>query len=102
MNTATFIKRLNEWKSDARLYKLSSPISFTAWEIDDNDNDIEIEISTNYVVVSAVVALFSGPETFIFPSDKDGNTLDMLELPGSSRGHLNHIKALNDAGYSVD
>jgi hypothetical protein len=56
---------------------------------------------TEYVVVSAVVATFSGPETYIFPADKDSKVLNWLELNGSFRGALDHAEALKGAGYTI-
>lgn len=54
-----------------------------------------------HVVVSAVDDLFSYEETLIFPSDKRGNVIDCLALPGSYRGGLDHGEALRGAGYEV-
>lgn len=68
---------------------------------DDSDEFVAITHTYEYVIVSAVVVDYSGPETYIFPADSDGKALDMLELPGSYRGDLNHAQALANAGYSV-
>ena len=46
-----------------------------------------------YVVVSAAV-VFGRPETFMFPSDSDGNITDWTELPGSLTDVLDHEAAL--------
>ncbi len=54
---------------------------------------------SEYVVVSAVVALYSGPETYIFPADETGHITGYGELDGSYRGGLSHETALRDAGY---
>ena len=80
MKTATFVKCLSVLSGDARLYALSGG---------------------GYVVVSAVDADFSGPETYIFASDEKGNVLDWTELDGSFRGEFNHKMALENAGYEV-
>ena len=88
METAQFIKEMNNFKGDARLYKLSKPIHF-----DDE--------KTNYVIVSGANAMFSGPETYIFPSDKDGKILDWGELPGSFRGSIDHETAMLGAGFEI-
>lgn len=53
----------------------------------------------DYVVVSAAVAMFSGPETYIFGTDENGDRTDFGELPGSFRGALDHEAALKGAGY---
>ncbi len=55
-----------------------------------------------FVVVSAVNAMFSGPETLIFPSDESGEITDWGELEGSFRGSLDHSEALEDVGYEVE
>ena len=54
-----------------------------------------------YVTVSAVVAWFSGPETYIFPSTDKGEITGFLELEGSYQGGLNHLEALSNAGYTL-
>jgi hypothetical protein len=53
------------------------------------------------VAVSAVVAPFSGPETYIFPCDETGWITAWGELDGSYRGGLDHAAALEAAGYTV-
>jgi hypothetical protein len=87
VKTARFIRRLAHWKSDARVYELSEP--FNGFEL---------------VIVSAVDALFSGPETYIFgatvESLEENRAADYLELDGSFRGALDHERALRNAGYS--
>jgi len=55
--------------------------------------------STHYLIVSAVDVPHSGPETFIFPANRSGDVISWLELSGSYRGGLSHIKAIEDAGY---
>jgi len=85
---ATFIRQLEGWRSDARLYHLDPAISFET--IDDMGK-------TDYVIVSA--ARMMGPETYIFPARKDGTAINMLELSGSFRGSLDHAQALLNAGY---
>lgn len=83
--TATKIKNLNGWEGDARLYRLSEPLD-----------------GHEYVIVSAVVAMFSGPETYIFPADPEGEVTGWGELEGSFRGGLDHVEALEGAGYVVE
>ena len=53
------------------------------------------------MIVSSVVAIFSGPETYIFGAKEDGEPADFSELEGSYRGGLDHKKALKNAGYSL-
>lgn len=79
----TLIKKLEGWwQGDARLYELTEPVQYRGGHL------------TNYVVVSATVVPGSGPETYMFASDEDGNVLSWGELPGSFRGGLDHKKAL--------
>lgn len=59
------------------------------------------DYTTVHVVVSAVHAPYSGPETYVFPADPDGAILDWAELEGSYRGGLDHAEALQGAGYEV-
>ena len=87
---ATLIKNLAGWKGDARLYRVDPPIQFNE------------DRKTNYVVVSAATVMFSGPETYIFPASSEGEILDWLELPGSFRGAMDHARALEGAGYSIN
>jgi hypothetical protein len=72
---ATYIKTIEGWTGDARLYEL--------------DGEIETYsgVKTNHVIVSATVVLFSGPETYIF-----AEVLDWSELPGSFRGGYSHLQ----------
>ena len=97
MKTAKFVRQIEGWQGDARLYRLSDPMAWEKWTSDDGVSKNE----ANHVIVSAVVALYSGPETYIFPADSDGNCLDFGELTGSFRGSLDHAAALEDAGYEV-
>jgi hypothetical protein len=96
MKVATEIRKLEGFQGDARLFKLSEPVTY--------DYDYETKQdrkSTNYVVVSAVNAMFSGPETYIFPADEQGEIVNWSEMDGSYKGELDHARALRDAGYEV-
>ncbi len=53
------------------------------------------------IVCSAVVAMFSGAETYAFACDEDGNVRDFSELSISRRGILDPAKILELAGYEV-
>lgn len=91
-NTATFIGKVNPGaRGDMELYELNPPL---------HDEYAE-GAPFRYVVVSTVIAPFSGPETYIFPADEQGNILSYGELEGSFRGALSHTRALNNAGYEV-
>jgi hypothetical protein len=85
--TAKQIAVITDWKSDARVFELSEPLD-----------------GHKFVIVSAVDAMFSGPETYIFPAvakGEDWEASDMGELDGSFRGDLNHAEALRNAGYEI-
>ena len=82
MNTATEIKRLKDWRGDARVYRLSKPLE-----------------GFSHVVVSAANVPFSGPETFIFGGTNEKGEVEWKELTGSFKGDLDHARALRDAGY---
>ena len=96
---AKFLKNMKgSFTGDARLYELSKAVTFKSG-YDDDDNPVQDE--TYFVVVSGIVAMFSGRETYIFPSDQDGNVLDWGELEGSFRGNIDHQAALANLGYEV-
>ena len=59
---------LEGFSGHAALYELDEEIGYDEdWEVPG-----KFEGHTKYVVVSAAVAMFSGPETYIFPADQDG------------------------------
>ncbi len=88
---AVEIKRLEGLRGDARLFRLSEPISYG----DGNRG------STNYVIVSASVVPFSGPETYIFPANEEGEVISWGEMDGSYRGGLSHKEAIRNAGWNT-
>lgn len=94
-HTATFIETKQGFRGDARLYRLSPPISQTDW-----DGESE---SHEYVIVSAIASAFDTmrDETYIFPADSEGNITSWGELDGSFQGEMDHEKALSNAGYTV-
>lgn len=55
-----------------------------------------------FVIASASKAMFTGPETYIFPADADGEVVSWAEMEGSYRGGLSHAKAFAGAGYSIE
>lgn len=95
MNKATLVKRMSGFAGDARLFRLDPPMQYKHWDDDDETRTAE------HVIVSAVVAPFTGPETYIFESDDEGRIEDYMELPGSLRGTLSHTEALSGAGYEI-
>ena len=95
MKTATFVKEMHDnFRGNARLYKLSDPLINESY-------GAARRVEYNHVVVSAAIVDYSGPETLIFGADKNGKVLEWLELPGSFRGALDHVRALHDAGYEI-
>jgi hypothetical protein len=89
MKKATFIKEIKEgFVGEARLYKVDPPMFCE-----------ETESKYEYVIVSGVYALGSGPETYIFGADENGIVLHWGELNGSFRGEIDHAQALSNAGY---
>lgn len=95
MNVATFIRRLDGFTGDARLYRCEPPMAYRANWDDETDSHAE------FVIVSGTVAMFSGPETYIFPANEKGEVVGWGELDGSFRGGIDHSRALADAGYSA-
>lgn len=96
MNTAFDLGPVNrEAPSDQRCYRLEPPMAYQDWTKSGASR------FARYVVVSAVSVPFSGPETYIFRSDRHGNVTRWNELPGSFRGSLDHAQALAYAGYAI-
>lgn len=90
MNTATFVRSLEDWHSDARLYALSAPLRspLTSHE-------------ATYVIVSCLVSP-AYDETSVFAADANGNPVADVEYPGSARmANVDHTSALATAGYAV-
>lgn len=90
---ATFIKDLSGFRGDAKLFRLFPPLEDKVWDDEVTRHE--------YVVVSGVYAMFSGPETYIFGSDAEGEVTNWGELTGSFRGSIDHETALRNAGYST-
>lgn len=94
MKTATLIKtQESPAGADQRVYRLNPPHVETDWEGTQTTHEI--------VVVSGVYAMFSGPETYIFPGNADGEITDFGELKGSFRAAIDHELALRGMGYEV-
>jgi len=90
--TATFLRDVNpDHNGQMKLYRVDPPVRVSEWD----DENLE---KTEYVVVSAANT-YSGPETFIFPSDADGNVTHWVEIAGSSRGDLDHARAIARSGW---
>jgi hypothetical protein len=92
--TAVVVKaNLPNFAGTATLYRCSPPLECS--EYDDEQAPVE------YVIASAAVAMFSGPETYLFPATADGEVTGWGELPGSQRGTLSHGAVFADLGYEV-
>ena len=105
--TALFIRKLDgNWRGDARLYRLNPPMSYLLLgepeegeeEEGEEEEGLIPQYTAEYVIVSGVEVLGES-ETYIFPAREDGTAINMLELPGSFKGDINHEQALEDAGY---
>lgn len=92
--TATFIKEF-PFNGSAlwKLYKCDPPLEGYEWE--------DTQVGAEYVIVSAAMVPYTGPETYIFQANEDGEVIDWGELPGSYRGGLSHAQALQNVGYTV-
>ena len=86
LKKASFVKQLKDWTGDAALYELSEKVPYVKGE-------------TNFVVVSAADTFDHGPETYIFPADEKGEILNWREMKGSLGGVMDHVKALDKAGF---
>lgn len=93
---ATFLRQADGFMGDARVFRLDPPFVYVQWGADSG-----VMKDAEYVVVSGVVATFSGPETYIFQSDEDGDVTSWVELKGSFRGAIDHAEALRGMGYEV-
>lgn len=85
--TAEFVKEITGNRADQRLYSLSEPYDVKSWA------DGTVERTITHVVTSAV-STYSGPETYLFAADEEGDVIDWMELPGSFRGSLDHDAAI--------
>jgi hypothetical protein len=94
MPTATFIRRLESWKTDARVYQLDPPLT-------DRDG-----IPREYVIASASLIAPDQVETYLFPADEeslaDEDRLSNQEMRGSTQGTLSHHEVLRGLGYTVN
>lgn len=85
MKTAKLIKEnLPKFIGIAHLYELSPSCQ-----------------GSRYVIASTTYVSFSGYETYLFPSDKEGNVTEWGELEGSTKGNVPHEKIFSSIGYTV-
>lgn len=102
MKTATYIRTLTGWRSDARLYRLSERVTGEERREAPAGGSEYRPVQVDHVIVSAVVDVASGPETYIFPANNEGEALSMLEMEGSFRGSLDHVAALAGLGFDTN
>jgi len=96
MNKAVFIKgEVGPNGQEQHFYKVDPPMESRSWYKGDKIKKFD------YVMVSAAVVPFGGPETYIFGCDEEGTVLDWGELKGSYQGGLSHEEALDGAGYKI-
>lgn len=87
--TATFLKKIDlsvnhGYAVEQRVYVMSPPHD-----------------GADFVLASAANAPYTGPETYLFPCDADGDVTCWGELDGSYRGGLDCDEAIRNAGYKV-
>lgn len=82
--TELALKKRERTRGDWRFFMLNPPLE-----------------GHRFVIVSASVVPYSGPETYIFAADEEGQITGWTELEGSSSGSLDHVQALRDAGYET-
>ena len=84
---ATFVRDLTGWRGDVKLYRLDPPYAYA--------DAYPEPLTVTHVAVSAASVPYSGPETYVFAADEQGEVVDWCELPGSFRGGLDHQRALD-------
>ena len=95
MIEARFVRDVSDlFKDEAHLFKMSQPVEWEDWTPDGLRTR-----EADYVVASAAIVLFTGPETYLFPSDPNGEPISWCELPGSYRGGLSIKTAIENAGW---
>ena len=90
--TAKEIKDVShDFTGTAKLFRLSDSVKFI---------DVDKWRKTKFVIVSSIKNAFDhgGAETFIFPSNAEGEVLSWRELQGSTRGFITHEQALFELG----
>jgi hypothetical protein len=96
MKTANFLRMLDGFNGDARLFELSHPLAYRIWNSETKSDETHL---TSYVAVSATSTFET--ETYIFPCDSTGKVTNWGELPSSYRGGLDATRALKGAGYEA-
>lgn len=84
----TFVADVSsKFSGTAEVYHLDPPVRYF-------DNDDKLCESEHVVVSSVSDACGGGPETYIFPSNENGNVTIWHALPGSSRGPVSISEAI--------
>lgn len=76
------VRRLCDWGSEAYLWQMSPSFG-----------------GRKFVITSATMVQYSGPECYMFPATADGEETSMAELWPSRRGTLDHLEIIRAAGY---
>lgn len=100
MRTARFIKDVsaqNRSQGQQLHFRLNPGLPEEEYDFDSGEY-VEIGKHEN-VVVSAVVVMFSGPETMIFPADEEGHVISWGDL--AAEHHLEHERVLENLGYEI-
>jgi hypothetical protein len=79
-------KSLND---ECRIYELSESVEYAPGK------------KTDFVIVTAINGVITGPETHIYPARFDGSVLDWAEMPGSFQGGMDCEEAIRRAGWQV-
>lgn len=85
-------ERLDGARGERRLFRMVPPLA-AAWGEDGEHT---------YVIASAAVVPFSGPEVYLFPATPDGEIESYSELDGSMRGTLDIDSVVRGAGEGYD
>lgn len=83
MKNAKHIRDLDGFRGHAALYQMDPPHD-----------------GSEFVIASAINNEF-GMETYLFPSNAQGEIVSFSEMEGSMRGTTEHSDALESAGYKV-
>jgi len=86
----------------AYVYKLDPPLVFEKGNMSVEGDFSYLPTVTEHVWVSGNHVQYSGPETYIFPSDHEGAVTSWLELEGSQKGFVDPDRVLRELGYEIE
>ena len=100
MITCSKVRNLSNFRGEAALYKVSGNM--------DDGSIVELHVVISAITLDtftkvldlALTGNSSECETYIFPSNEEGDVLDWQELAGSTKGTLNHEVAIRNAGWT--